>query len=98
MSGCLLDTDISIGLMRGRNAVVPERLATTKRKEVAFSAVTVAELFFGALRSQNPSRPAPVRDFSTGASSGSTTGKSRSQPGPASPRASEPKRQIRTGC
>ena len=38
MSGYLLDTDISIEVMRGRNTVVLERLAATKRADVALSA------------------------------------------------------------
>jgi tRNA(fMet)-specific endonuclease VapC len=56
VSGYLLDTDTSIEIMRGRNGTVLERLAATTRSDVALSIVTVAELLFGAWRSQNPTR------------------------------------------
>ena len=56
MSGYLLDTYTSMEIMRGRNNAVLERLAATVRSEVALSIVTVAEILFGAWRSQNPSR------------------------------------------
>ena len=48
MSGYLLDTDTSIEIMRGRNRAVLERLAAVNRMDVAISAVTVAEILFGA--------------------------------------------------
>jgi tRNA(fMet)-specific endonuclease VapC len=56
VSGYLLDTDTSIEIMRGRNPAVLERLAATARDQVALSVVTVAELMFGAWRSQNSAR------------------------------------------
>ena len=56
VSGYLLDTDTSIEIMRGRSPVVLERLAATARDQVALSVVTVAELMFGAWRSQNSAR------------------------------------------
>jgi predicted nucleic acid-binding protein len=47
----LLDSDIAIELLRGRNVHVAERLASRNRKAIFLSTVTVAELMFGALRS-----------------------------------------------
>jgi tRNA(fMet)-specific endonuclease VapC len=48
----LLDTDIAIELLRGRNVHVAEQLASRNRDAVFLSTVTVAELMFGALRSR----------------------------------------------
>jgi tRNA(fMet)-specific endonuclease VapC len=50
----LLDTDIAIELLRGRNVHVAEQLASRNRDAVFLSTVTVAELMFGALRSRKP--------------------------------------------
>jgi len=50
----LLDTDIGIELLRGRNVHVAEQLASRNRHAVFLSTVTVAELMFGALRSRKP--------------------------------------------
>ena len=50
VSQYLLDSDIAIEVMRGRNQRVLERLAACAAEEVSLSAVTVAELFFGAHR------------------------------------------------
>jgi tRNA(fMet)-specific endonuclease VapC len=52
----LLDTDIVIEILRGRRRSVVERLAATRRDHVALSAISVAELFFGAHRSRNFAR------------------------------------------
>jgi tRNA(fMet)-specific endonuclease VapC len=49
----LLDTDIAIELLRGRNARVAEQLASRNRDAIFLSTVTVAELMFGALRSRD---------------------------------------------
>lgn len=46
----LLDTDIAIELLRGRNVQVAEQLASRDRNAVFLSSVTVSELMFGALR------------------------------------------------
>jgi tRNA(fMet)-specific endonuclease VapC len=46
----LLDTDIAIELLRGRNLQIAERLASKNREQIFLSTVTVAELLFGALR------------------------------------------------
>jgi len=48
----LLDTDIAIELLRGRNVHVAEQLASRNRNAIFLSTVTVAELMFGALRSR----------------------------------------------
>jgi predicted nucleic acid-binding protein len=48
----LLDTDIAIELLRGRNVRVIEQLASRNRNAIFLSTVTVAELMFGALRSR----------------------------------------------
>jgi tRNA(fMet)-specific endonuclease VapC len=50
----LLDTDIAIELLRGRNVHVAEQLASRTRDAVFLSTVTVAESMFGALRSRKP--------------------------------------------
>ena len=52
MTTYLLDTDIAIELLRGRNVHVAEQLASRNRQDVFLSTVTVAELMFGALRSR----------------------------------------------
>ncbi len=56
MTSYLLDTDIAIELLRGRNQHVADRLAAKNREQVFLSTVTVAELLFGALRSQQPQK------------------------------------------
>jgi len=48
----LLDSDIAIELLRGRNVHVAEQLASRDRNTIFLSSVTVAELMFGALRSR----------------------------------------------
>ncbi len=64
MSRRLLDTDTAIEVLRGRNRPVVQRLAASPREDIALSAVTVAELFFGAHRSQNSDRSlALCREF-----------------------------------
>lgn len=52
MKTCLLDSDIAIELLRGRNLLVAKQLASRSRDSVFLSTVTVAELMFGALRSR----------------------------------------------
>ena len=54
MTTYLLDTDIAIEMLRGRNIHVAEQLASRNRDSVFLSTVTVAELMFGALRSRKP--------------------------------------------
>ena len=52
MTTYLLDTDIAVELLRGRNVHVAEQLASRNRNAIFLSTVTVAELMFGALRSR----------------------------------------------
>ena len=52
MTTYLLDSDIAIELLRGRNVHVAEQLASRNRNAIFLSTVTVAELMFGALRSR----------------------------------------------
>jgi predicted nucleic acid-binding protein len=60
----LLDTDIAIELLRGRNVRVAGRLASKNREQVFLSTVRVAELLFGALRRQEPEKSmASCRQF-----------------------------------
>ena len=56
MTGYLLDSDIAIELLRGRNVQLTEKLASVSRQEVFLSTVTVSELLFGAYRSRDPQR------------------------------------------
>jgi tRNA(fMet)-specific endonuclease VapC len=50
----LLDTDISIELLRARRPAVIVRLAEKRREQILISTVTVAELTFGVRRSNQP--------------------------------------------
>jgi tRNA(fMet)-specific endonuclease VapC len=52
----LLDTDISIYLLNGRLPAVEQRLATLPGEQVGTTAVTAAELRFGALNSGRPQK------------------------------------------
>lgn len=56
MTTYLLDTDIAIELLRGRNQLVTGVLAGKNREQIFLSTVTVAELMFGAMRSQEPEK------------------------------------------
>ena len=60
MINYLLDTDIAIELLRGRNVRVAGSLASKHREQIFLSTVTVAELLFGALRSQRPEESAAL--------------------------------------
>ncbi|MEO8494023.1 MAG: type II toxin-antitoxin system VapC family toxin [Planctomycetota bacterium] len=50
----LLDTNVCVQYLRGRNALVLQRLQDTPSSEVCLCAVVQSELFLGALRSANP--------------------------------------------
>ena len=50
----LLDTDVCIYLLRGRAPAVAERLRNLPLEEIGTTAITVAELRYGALRSTRP--------------------------------------------
>jgi len=52
----LLDTDICIFMIRGKNTELLQRLAEYDNDTVAISTVTLAELEFGAANSANPDR------------------------------------------
>jgi len=52
----VLDTDISIELLRGKHPDLVRRLRTTAAREVGTTSITLAELRYGALRSQNPTK------------------------------------------
>lgn len=52
----LLDTDISIYLLNGRLPTVEQRLAGMPAEQVGTTAVTAAELRFGALNSGRPEK------------------------------------------
>lgn len=52
----LLDTDICIDIIRGRDASLLEQITTSEDASIALSAVTLAELEFGAANSRDPER------------------------------------------
>ena len=60
MNAYLLDTDIAVELLRGRNVQVAEQLASRSRDTVFLSTVTVAELMFGAMRSREADRSVAI--------------------------------------
>jgi tRNA(fMet)-specific endonuclease VapC len=70
-----LDTDTCIYLLEGRAPAAVERLRAVNSREVTTSAITAAELYFGALHSQRPGanvarvelslRPFTVASFNT---------------------------------
>jgi tRNA(fMet)-specific endonuclease VapC len=51
----LLDTDAVVDILRGRHRVA-ERVAQVSPEDVGVSAMTVAELLYGSLCSQDPAR------------------------------------------
>lgn len=52
----LLDTNACIRYLNGRAPQLVRRLSSTARQDVAVSAVTTAELFYGSAKSQHPER------------------------------------------
>jgi tRNA(fMet)-specific endonuclease VapC len=50
----LLDTIVCVQYLRGKNALVRQRLAARVAGEVAICSVVLAELYLGALRSARP--------------------------------------------
>ncbi len=52
----LLDTDICIDIIRGRDTALIDRLATAEDAVLAISSITLAELEFGAANSSDPER------------------------------------------
>jgi tRNA(fMet)-specific endonuclease VapC len=52
----LLDTNVCIVYLNGRSATVRDRLLATPLAEIAVCSVVKSELFYGAMRSNNPIR------------------------------------------
>ena len=52
----LLDTNVCVRFLNGRSAAVRDRLLATATEDIAVCSVVKAELFYGAMRSANPSR------------------------------------------
>jgi tRNA(fMet)-specific endonuclease VapC len=52
----LLDTDVSVYLLNGRLPAVEHRLATLPAEQLGTTAITAAELRFGALHSGRPEK------------------------------------------
>jgi len=50
----LLDTNVCVGLLRGRSEKFKLRLMSLKENDASVCSIVKAELFFGALRSQKP--------------------------------------------
>jgi tRNA(fMet)-specific endonuclease VapC len=56
----LLDTNICIELLRGREAGLFKRLSLMSPGEVAISSITLAELQYGVMKSSNPAKHATL--------------------------------------
>ncbi|QFS52104.1 type II toxin-antitoxin system tRNA(fMet)-specific endonuclease VapC [Nostoc sphaeroides] len=52
----LLDTNVCARYLNGRSLLIRERLRLTNVKEIAVCSVVKSELFYGAMRSNNPTR------------------------------------------
>lgn len=52
----LLDTNACIRLLNGTSIVVQRRLEATRRSDIVVCSVVKAELFYGAMKSRNPSQ------------------------------------------
>ena len=52
----LLDTNVCVVYLNGRSVAVRDRLLATPIEDLAICSVVKAELFYGAMRSNNPSR------------------------------------------
>jgi len=64
VSDYLLDANVCIELLRGKNATIATKLAKLNPQKVAICSVVKAELFFGANRSTNPKQAlATVKRF-----------------------------------
>lgn len=50
----LLDTNVCIRYLNGRSVAIRERLRATRVADIAVCSVVKAELFYGAMRSNNP--------------------------------------------
>jgi tRNA(fMet)-specific endonuclease VapC len=52
----LLDTNVCVMYLNGRSTSVRDRLLSTPTEDMAVCSVVKAELFYGGLRSNNPTR------------------------------------------
>lgn len=52
----LLDTNVCIQYLNGRSLLVRERLHSLTTKDIAVCSVVKSELFYGSMRSNNPSK------------------------------------------
>ena len=52
----LLDTNTCIRYINGRSPQIRAKLSTVARIDIAVSAITMAELFYGSAKSQTPTR------------------------------------------
>ncbi|MBW4564610.1 MAG: type II toxin-antitoxin system VapC family toxin [Mojavia pulchra JT2-VF2] len=52
----LLDTNVCARYLNGRSLLIRERLRSTNVKDIAVCSVVKAELFYGAMRSNDPNR------------------------------------------
>lgn len=52
----LLDTNVCARYLNGRSPAVRERIRATNRDDIAVCSVVKAELFYGAMRSNNPQK------------------------------------------
>ncbi|WP_193201002.1 type II toxin-antitoxin system tRNA(fMet)-specific endonuclease VapC [Nostoc sp. MG11] len=52
----LLDTNVCARYLNGRSPVIRERLRSTNVEDIAVCSVVKAELFYGAMRSNDPAR------------------------------------------
>ncbi|MBE9113953.1 type II toxin-antitoxin system VapC family toxin [Nodosilinea sp. LEGE 07298] len=52
----LLDTNVCVMFLNGRSALVRDRLLSTPTEAMVICSVVKAELFYGALRSNNPAQ------------------------------------------
>jgi tRNA(fMet)-specific endonuclease VapC len=52
----LLDTNVCAMYLNGRSALVRDRILSTPSNEMAVCSVVKTELFYGAMRSNNPNR------------------------------------------
>jgi tRNA(fMet)-specific endonuclease VapC len=52
----LLDTNVCVQYLRGKNARVRQRLSSCPTQDVQLCSVVLSELYFGALRSTDPTK------------------------------------------
>jgi tRNA(fMet)-specific endonuclease VapC len=52
----LLDTNVCVMYLNGRSDLVRERILSTPTQDMAVCSVVKSELFYGAMKSNNPTR------------------------------------------